>query len=574
MSRKEQMKTLSEVALGNIPPDVVFVRGTLFNAFTGEFVPGQSIWIKDGMIAYVGPDSNPLQGDKTVVIDAGGQTLLPGLIDGHTHVISARAGVEEFIKYVIPSGVTTVVTETIEFATVVGKAGIEYLAKGFEGQPIRLYHTVSPLCGLTPSEEVNVPSNEEFLSLLRDPKCVGLGEVYWGNIFLTGAQGERVRELAAAALDLGKRVEGHGAGASGKKLQAYSCFGVSSDHEPIMENEVLERLGLGYWVMVREGAVRKELTGVRGIFEKKIHFRRLVLVTDGMDPEGFMEEGYLDASLKSAIKLGVPPAVVYQMVTLNPAEHFRLDHLIGSLSPGKMADLVIIPSPEIFKPQLVMCGGKIIFEKGRSVAEPRKVTFPEDMYQTVKVGDFKLPSLPMKGKARAMELVTRLVTKESIIDLEDPEATKDLLMIISIDRLGRGKAFTGFIKGFGLRRGAYGTTMDWDCVDMIVLGQDPRSIETVIGRLEEIGGGGVYAIDNEVVAEFHAPLCGIVSRKPLEIVREEVRHLEDALKRNGVRWEKPVLTVDTLGTPAIPHLRITHQGYVRLKDWKILPVEV
>ena len=181
-----------------------------------------------------------------------------------------------------------------------------------------------------------------------------------------------MRELASIALDLGKRVEGHGAGANGGKLQAYTCFGISSDHEPITEEEVLERLRLGYWVMIREGSIRKELPGVKGIFDKKIDFRRLILATDGVDPEGFLEEGYLDASLKRALKLGVPPDLAYQMVTINVAEHFRLDHLIGSLSPGKMADILIIPSPEEFSPQLVMCDGKIIFKDGKSLVEPQK----------------------------------------------------------------------------------------------------------------------------------------------------------------------------------------------------------
>jgi len=99
-------------------------------------------------------------------------------------------------------------------------------------------------------------------------------------------------------------------------------------------------------------------------------------------------------------------------------------------------------------------------------------------------------------------------------------------------------------------------------------------MKTAIGRLKEIGGGGVYAIGDEVVAEFPAPLCGIVSLKPMERVREEVKKLEDSLRENGVKWEKPALTIDTLGTPAIPQLRITHNGYVRLRDREILTVEV
>lgn len=567
----EKRKILSEVALGNIPPDTVIANGILFNVFTGEFIKKQSIWIKDGRIAYVGPDHDPQKDGKTQVIDADGMVLLPGLIEGHTHL--NRSGIEEFVRYVIPGGVTTIIMETIDFGLIAGREGMEYFVKGLEGQPVRFYYTIAPLCGLTPSEEINAPTNEELLPLLKNPQCLGVGEIYWGNIFLEGKQGQRVRELAAIALELGKMIEGHTAGASGRKLQAYTDFGVSSCHEPITEEEVLERLRLGYWVMIREGSIRKELPGVAGIFKKKIDFRRLILSTDGVDPEGFLEEGYLDASLRSALKLGVPPQLAYQMVTINVAEHFGLDHLIGSLSPGKMADLLIIPSPEDFSPRLVMCDGKIIFRDGKSLAEPKKVFFPEHMFNTVKVSNYRIPSLPIKRKARAMELVSRLVTKESIIDLENTEEAKDMIMILALDRLGSGKAFMGFLKGFGLERGAYGTTMSWDSPDMIVVGCDTQSMETVIGKLKEIGGGGVYAIGKEVVVKFPAPLCGVASLKPMEIVGEEVKKLEASLRKNGVKWEKPALTVDTLTSPAIPHLRITHHGYVNLRDRRILPVE-
>ena len=585
MSEIKKRKILSEVALGNIPPDTIITNGVLFNVFTKEFIKKQSIWIKDGMIAYVGPDHHPPKEENTLVINAEGMVLLPGLIDGHTHTISNRFGIEEFIRHVIPTGVTTVITETIELATIVGKDGIEYLVKGLEGQPIRFYYTVAPLCGLTSSEEINAPTNEELRPLLKDPKCVGVGEIYWGNIFLEGRQGERVKELASIALELGKMVEGHTAGATGRKLQAYTDFGVSSCHEPITEKEVLERLRLGYWVMIREGGIRKELEGVKGIFKKKIDFRRLILSTDGVDPEGFLTEGYLDASLRSALKLGVPPKLAYQMVTINVAEHFRLDHLIGSLSPGKMADILLIPSPRDFSPQLVMSDGKIIFRDGKSLAEPKKVFFPDTMFNTVKVPENIFSSkggasaqpagaLAKAGKVRVMELVTGLVTKERIIDLEDPEESKDVVMLLALDRVGRQGSFMGLLKGFGLQRGAYGTTMSWDTIDMFVVGCDTHSMKTVIERFKEIKGGGVYAIGDEIVSELQAPLCGFYSLEPMEILSQRTKQLEDSLKKNGVRWEKPILTIDTLGTPAIPHLRITHHGYVRLKDREILSLEV
>jgi len=234
----------------------------------------------------------------------------------------------------------------------------------------------------------------------------------------------------------------------------------------------------------------------------------------------------------------------------------------------------------------VMCEGKVIFKKGKNTVEPKKVTFPEYMFDTVKVPDhvFSLikggalaeptGALAKVGKVRVMELVTNLVTKETIIDLGNPKESKDVMMLLALDRVGSGGAFMGLLKGFGLKRGAYGTTMSWDTIDMFVVGRDMDSMKTVIRRLEEISGGGVYAIGDEVVSEIKAPLCGFYSLEPMEKLSQRTKQLEDSLKKNGVRWEKPILTIDTLGTPAIPHLRITHHGYVRLKDREILSIEV
>jgi len=200
MDEMERRLILSKVALGEVPPDIVIANANLFNSFTGEFLKGQSVWIKDNRIAYAGSDHHPLKGDETAVIDAEGRVVLPGLIEGHTHTASNRSGFEEFVKHVIPTGVTTVITETIELASVSGRDGIEYLVRALEGQPIRFYYTIAPLCGLTPSEEINAPTNEELLPLLKNPQCLGVGEIYWGNIFLEGQQGERVRELVTMGI--------------------------------------------------------------------------------------------------------------------------------------------------------------------------------------------------------------------------------------------------------------------------------------------------------------------------------------------------------------------------------------
>lgn len=561
------------VSMKKSPADLVIENATVFNSITAEFLEGQNVWVKDGTICYVGNDEDPATDSGTVLINAQGKVLLPGLIEGHTHILNF-VGPEEFIRHVIPSGTTTVVTETIELATVAGLEGFDYLIRALQDQPIRLYYTISPMCGLTPEEEVYSPPVEEYHKYLEDPLCLGLGEIYWANMLLENEQGERVRRLAEMALSYGKPVEGHTAGASPIKLQAYTSMGVSSCHEPINEQEVIDRLRLGYWVMIRQGAIRQELDAVAGIFSRKIDTRRVVICTDSMDPERFLNQGSLDAAVRRALDLGVPPEKVYQSVTINVAEHFRLDHLLGSICPGKKADMVIVPAPGQYRPEKVVCDGKLIYDNNRVTAKVRSSTYPEHFFHSVKPEPFDMPPVPQRGKVRVMDLVTRLVTKEAVVELSDIEQRKRLNFLLAIERTGRGGIFLGMIRGLGLQHGAAGTTMCWDTSDMFVAGCDEKSIRTVVSRLEKIGGGAVVAVGSKILAEYPAKLCGIVSLEDIKTAWNQMQRTERALAELGVRWDKPILTLNTLGTAAIPHLRITHHGYVRLKDRAVLPLNL
>ncbi len=566
------MNDVHLVSLKKVAPDLVIRNAIVFNSITGEFLSAHNIWVKGDVISYVGEDSDPLTDPDTKVIDAHGSVVLPGLIEGHTHILNFT-GVEEFVRHVIPSGTTTVVTETIELASVVGLQGFTQLIKGLRDQPIRLYYTISPLCGLTVEEERVAPAINEYKRFFEDPMCLGLGEIYWGNMLLASEQGERVRSLAKMARSYGKVIEGHTAGASKGKLQAYTAFGVGSCHEPISEQEAIERLRLGYWVMIRQGAIRKELNEVVDVFSTGIDTRRVVICTDSMDPETFLTEGSLDAAVRRAIELGVAPEKVYQSVTINVAEHFHLEHLIGSLTPGKKADMVLIPAPSDYQPQAVICRGKVIYEGGEVKGEVRKVIYPDHFFRTVRLSPPVTISMPQRGKVRVMELVTRLVTIESSADLGNPDERQELNLLLALERTGKGGMFLGMIKGFGLASGAVGTTMCWDTQDMFVVGCDEESMLTVINRLRQISGGAVVAKADQVVSEYPAQLCGIVSIQNMEAARTEIKEMENVLAKMGVTWDKPLLTLNTLGTAAIPHLRITHHGYVRLKDRAILPLE-
>lgn len=590
-------------ALGEVAPDLVLSGGTVFLGSTGEFLADTSIWVKEGLIAYVGPERPRSAAGSEIPL--AGRVVVPGLIDTHTHPLGF-VRLEQFVRHVLPSGVTTAILETDDLPRIVGLAGYRELARQAATQPLRLYYTLAPLGGLTREEELMVPEPEETASLLSDPRCLGVGEVYWSNLLLPGKQGgERLRRLAELALAAGKRVEGHTAGAGGRKLQAYVAEGISSCHEPITADEVAQRLRLGLWVLLRQGGVRKELEGASGVFALPLDFRRLALSTDGVYPQGFLQEGYLDAAVREALRRGIPPGLVYQMVTINAAEHFGLDSLLGLIAPGRFADLVVIPSAGDYRPQMVLCEGRIIAENGAPRVEAQRNEFPAEFSDTIRTAppdlvrlEGELRAVAAQGRLRCMEYASRLVTKETILEGPslalaggapaggefagrarrgeqsgpEPWAELGLNLILATDRLAARGSFLGLVRGYGLRRGAVGSSMCWDTGDIFVIGCGLASIEAVLDRLSAMRGGAVFAEGPQVVAEWAAPICGLISEDSMEDVAESMRAMDAALAAAGVPWENPILSLVTLGTPAIPFFRITHRGYVRLKDRALLGV--
>jgi len=572
----ETPDSLWKVALGQEPPDTVIRNARVFDAVGGSFVAERSLWIKDGRIARLASDAEtPAPGG--VQIDAGGLTLVPGLIDGHTHVV--RLFVPEFVRALLPTGVTGAVIETMEYGATEGISGVRLFIDALRDQPLRLYYTAPALCALTEDDESAPLTSDELGELLADPMCLGLGEVYWSNALLPNDQGRRVREMMAQTLAAGKVVEGHTAGAKGARLDAYVSLGVSSCHEPVSVEEALEVYSRGLFVMLRHGSIRRDLETLRPLFDLPLDFRRFALVTDSVDPLEMDSWGYLDQVVREALALGIPPHVVYRMASTNVAEHFRLESSVGHLAPGRWADLAAIPSPAEFEPAFVMVGGKTVAEGARVHVAARPVVVPKSLLTTVRVDGARAlesagppPALPTTGRVRVIEYVTNLVTRETVLEASDA-TEEDLVPVLAIRRSEGGRSFWGLLKGLGLSEGAYATTVTWDSADLLVVGRDQRAALTALERVVELGGGGVYALGDDVVAEAASPVCGIASLEPAERVRADLTALVAALHGAGVAWDDPLLAVDTLTTPAIPHLRITHRGYVRLRDRALLPLE-
>lgn len=561
------------VALGEAEADLAIVNGSVVNVYTGE-VEKASVLIKGDRIACVGSDTGKAIGSSTRVIDANGKTLIPGLIDGHTHIDTIYS-TSELLRFAIKGGTTTIITEISNIASVMAYEGIIQFLASSKNQPVKIFITVPPLITLSPVTEEHATTVPQLRRLLRRKDVLGLGEVYWGDV-VNGNQ--RVLGLIAETLKWGKKVEGHSAGATGAKLQAYVSSGVSSCHEPINAEEVRERIRLGLFILIREGEVRRELEAISQLKDDDALLNRLAIATDGVGPEQLISDGYMEFLVQKAIKFGFNPVRAIQMATINIARHFAIDDDIGGIAPGKYADIAIIPDLKTLRPEYVISNGRVVAQNGQLLIPPRRHRYPRSILNSINLArdftadDFAIPAEGHQQKVRLIEQVTNLVTREALIDMPatdgrlKADASQDIIKVAAIERsYGTGKSFTGLIRGLGLKKGAIASSYVWDCGDIIVAGADESDMATAVNRVKEMGGGEAVCAGGRILAEIALPVGGIVSTEPMETIADKFNRIQKAAAGLGGRFPNFSLTMATLTTPAIPFLRICSSGLFNLR---------
>ncbi|TES82345.1 MAG: adenine deaminase, partial [Dehalococcoidia bacterium] len=492
-----------------------------------------------------------------------------------TH-IDVTYTINELLRFAIQGGTTTIITESCTIATALGYEGIIHFLNSARRQPVKVFVTAPPMVTISPVTEENAIGVKELRRLFRYHEVIGLGEVYWGDV-VNGHQ--RVLDLIAETVRQGKKVEGHSAGATGSKLQAYVSSGISSCHEPINAAEVLERLKLGLFVLVREGAVRRELEAISQIKDDDNVLNRLAISTDGVAPEQLISGGYMEFVVQKAIDLGFKPIRAIQMATVNVARHFAMDDVIGGIAPGKYADIAIIPNLKTVKAEYVISNGRLVAQNGQVLVPPRKHRYPRSLLNTVHLAkdftadDFAIPVEGHQVKVRLIDQVTNLVTREEFIDMPvtdgqlKADAGKNILKVAAIERsYGTGKRSTGLIRGLGLKKGAIATTDVWDCGDIIVVGADEADMAQAVNRIKELGGGVVVCAAGRITAEMPFQVAGTISTEPMEAIADKLERIQRAAEELGAKSSDIRLTLAVLPTPAIPFLRICSSGLFNLKS--------
>ncbi|MFQ5902301.1 MAG: amidohydrolase family protein, partial [Candidatus Binatia bacterium] len=429
MRSKSQIGRLVRGAMGEIQADLVITGGKLVNVYSGEILEGMEIAVLDGRICYVGPSAAHTRGNSTRYLDAGGFTIVPGFIDGHTH-IGHFCRPYEYLQAYLPHGTTSLVASCDELATVFGFKGVKLFLDEVEAHPARVFTMISMVSPQDPLLcNTRSLSQSEVAEGLNDRRVLGLGEIV---SWLRLVQGdEELLERIEMTLSRGKIVHGHTAGAKDQRLCAVAATGISSCHEPIHEQDVLERLRSGYWLMLREGSFRRDLEAtLKPIVNRGLSTQRLILVTDGMAPDDVAEDGHIDFVLRRAIHLGLSPVQAIQAVTLNPATYSGLEQEIGGIAPGRYADLTLLDDL------------KEVRVKGRPISLPDDTIKCLRLSPTVSPDSFQIPCSSSSAKIRVMELFNLTITTETILQTYpkggylEADRKQDLLKVAVFDRHG------------------------------------------------------------------------------------------------------------------------------------------
>ena len=586
MRTKSELRRLIQGAMGAVKSDLVLTGGKLINVYSGEILDGMEIAVLDGKICYVGPNAAHARGEQTKILDVSGLYISPGFIDGHTH-IGHYCRPYEYLQAYLPHGTTALMASCDELATVFGYRGLKLFLDEVEAHPLRVFTLISMVAPQDPLLcQTATITNAEIEAALQDPRILGLGEVVsW--LRLTQLDEEIIARLEMAWRS-GKIVHGHTAGARDQKLCAVAAVGITSCHEPIRVEDALERLRLGYWTMLREGSLRQDLEAtLRPLLIGGVDTQRLILVTDSMAPDDAEKLGHMDFVLRRAVRFGLPPLRAIQAVTLHPAVYSGVEQAVGGLAPGRFADMAILEDLDSFRVQMTLIGGQVVAQEGQSLVRPGPIAIPREMFHSLPFGanispeQFRAPAPLQNSRIRVIELVNQNITAETILSLEtrkgyvEADLQQELLKEAMFDRYDQiGKVAIGFLKGFGARIGAVGTTINLDENTLLIAGSSDSDMALCANALIESGGGMAVINHGQIVEKIDFPVGGIFNLSPWRKIGQDLRRIHRCLRGQGSQFERPMYALCFLSFVTLPSLRITARGLVNAKERRIVPLFV
>lgn len=577
----ECSKTLAAVAQGQKPADVVIRDAKLVNVCTAEIQEGIDVAIAQGRIAYLGSAEHCI-GESTQVIDAQGQYIAPGFLDGHIHVESSMMGVGEYARAVVPHGTTGIYMDPHEICNVLGLDGVKVMDEDAHRTPLKTMITTPSCVPAVPGFEDtgSFVGPEDVAETMSWPSVVGLGEMMNFPGILGGT--DHAHGEVGATLEAGKIVTGHySMPETDRGLNAYIASGVRCCHESTRAEDALAKMRFGMYAMLRYGSAWKDLPVLaEAVTGNDIDTRYAVLVSDDTHPHTLVADGHLDHIVRTAVELGIDPVTAIQMVTINCAQCFQMDHDLGSIAPGKCADIVFLDNLEDLRVTRVLIDGDVVAEDGKPTFDLEPFVFPAWVTHSMHLGlditpeTFAVPvpegASNTAARIRTIEVIPGKVgTFETHVDLPviegllESDTGLDVLKTFVFERHHETGTFGyGFVKGFGIKRGAMASTVAHDAHNLLVVGTNDDDMALAANTLASCGGGMAVVADGEILGLVELPIAGLMDALPAEELSAKVHALEGAWEKIGCTMPSPFMTMALIPLACLPELRLTNRGLV------------
>jgi adenine deaminase len=568
-----------DTALGKVEPDLVIKGADIVDVNTRE-VYRSDIVVKKERIVFVGDASSSI-GNKTSVIYANGMYAVPGFIDAHLHVESSMLTITEFSRIATQHGTSSIVWDPHELVNVAGLDALRLSIKEARGLPLHVFFVVPSCVPSAPNKETSGAhlTPKEISVALRLPTVVGLGEMMdFPGVLSCSTPTIRKLELARR---MRVPIDGHAPGLRGKELCGYITSGVWSDHESVDGEEGLAKLRLGMWLMIRESSTSKDLSNlIKPLVRGTLDTKHCMLVSDDLLVNDLLFEGHMDRILRRAISEGMDPITALQLVTINPASYIRMDNDIGSISPGRVADILLLDDLRKVNIRRVIVQGKELNKVlyGRKFRHPARLTNTIKFRKGLTQSDFLIESLEDKDQVDVRVIKLRegtLYTLKEIARLKIKDrairASGDILHAAVVERHHyTGNVGKGFITGLGPLKGAIAQTIAHDSHNLIVVGSDPFDMCVAAKTISGIKGGVTLSSGGKLIASLKLEIAGLMSAEPAKDVAEKKEFLENHAARLGVQVKSPITTLSFLSLPVIPELKLTDKGLFDVNERKFI----
>ena len=573
------LKEIISCARGEIPSDMIIQNGMLINVLTREkYLADISVY--KGRIVNVAEPGILASNNAKKVIDAKGKFISPGFIETHLHIESSMLPPSEFAKLVVPHGTTTVILDPHEIGNALGERGLQLLLDLTEYLPLRLLVEIPSCVPAAPGLETTpyTLDDQTIENMIRkEPRYFGLGEVmnYPGVLFKNDSVLNKI--IAGKKLAV---IDGHSPGVSGRDLDAYIATGIRSDHESTTGEECLEKLRKGMTIMIREGSLAKDLRNIlQSIIGKDLDLRNCTLCSDDRNVSDLITNGHMNAHARMAVEEGLDPITALQMITINAATHLGLQNDLGSITPGKIADIIILEDLKNFHVSSVITNGNLVFTNEQIIWEFPEPIYPEWAVKTVKFqkeiksqdlqartpfpdGQYNVKVIGIQPHSLLTNLnYAKLEVKNGWIH---PDPNADILSLSVIERYGvNGNISNAFIQGFGIKaeRFAMATTVAHDSHNLVVAGTDHETMVKVVNLVHEIQGGYVVMIDDEAKT-LALPFGGLMSTHPYKELHHNLLEINKVFEEGVTDFDEPLMALSFMALPVIPHLKITDKGLV------------